>query len=270
MRTAAPAKVNNAFYDTLGDRWYQDDRHAIALLRAESKLKTAYVLAALSKHGFPAGSRILDVACGAGFVSLPLAAAGYTVEGIDLSGGSLQTARTRAAHLSNVEFREENALALSAGDATYAAVILLDFLEHIDQPALAIKEAVRVLQPGGLIVVHTFNRTLAARLLAIKALEWLTHDCPEHVHVFDLFLQPREVAAMLQAEGIAFDDVRGLRPAFGTKAFWKSVLQRRLDPQFSFVYTRSLAVGYVGHGVKTLPRDSGKMKCPPCRHSRNS
>lgn len=254
MRTAAPAVVNNAFYDTLGDRWYQDDRHAIALLRAESKLKTAYVLEALAKHGIPSGARLLDVACGAGFVSLPLAAAGFAVEGIDLSAGSLQTARNKAAHLANVEFREENALALSAADGTYDAVILLDFLEHIDQPALAIKEAVRVLKPGGVIVVHTFNKTLPARILAIKALEWLTHDCPEHVHVYDLFLPPREVAAMLKAEGVGFADVRGLRPAFGTKAFWKSVWQRRLDPKFSFVYTRSLAVGYIGQGVKQSTR----------------
>src|SRR4051812_49163755 len=110
MPTREHTPVNNAFYDELGDRWYHDDRHAVALLRAESKLKTTYVLETLSQRGLRPGSRVLDVACGAGFVSIPLAAAGYAVHGVDLSDSSLEIARRRVPEAKNPQFDRDDAL----------------------------------------------------------------------------------------------------------------------------------------------------------------
>ena len=88
-------EINNAFYDDLGHRWFEDDGHAIALLRAEGRLKLAYTHEVLARHGIGPGARVLDVACGGGLIALPLAEAGYRVEGIDLSGSSLEEARRR-------------------------------------------------------------------------------------------------------------------------------------------------------------------------------
>ncbi len=252
------SSVNNDFYDDLAERWYDDDQHAVAILRAESKLKVAYVREVLAKAGMnpsalkPSASsiKVLDVACGAGFISIPLATDGYDVTGIDLSKSSLAIAARHGRHLANLNFAEDDALMLSAEDASYDVVLLLDFLEHVEDPRRAVAEALRVLKPGGVIVIHTFNRTLPARLLAIKALEWLTKDCPEHVHVYHLFLKPSEVRTLLAEGGVKFVDVRGLRPRIVSKAFWRSLATRRMDPGFSFVYSRSLAVGYIGHGVR--------------------
>lgn len=78
------AEINNLFYDDLGERWYNDDEHIIALLRAESKIKIDYVKRVLAEQKVKAGSRILDIGCGAGFISNDLASHGWAVSGTDL------------------------------------------------------------------------------------------------------------------------------------------------------------------------------------------
>src|SRR4051812_7612898 len=109
--------INNAFYDELGDRWYEDDTHAIAILRAESRLKLDYVRGVLAAHGVAPPARVLDVACGAGFLSVPLARDGFRVKGVDLSAGSLAAAEKRGRGLADLVFCREDALKLAAQDA---------------------------------------------------------------------------------------------------------------------------------------------------------
>ncbi|MEM1114978.1 MAG: methyltransferase domain-containing protein, partial [Bacteroidota bacterium] len=99
------AEVNNAFYDDLGERWYEGDDHAIALLRVESYLKLGYTFEVLRTHRIEAGSRVLDVACGAGLVTLPMATAGYRMEGVDLAENALDVARQRVPEGADATFR---------------------------------------------------------------------------------------------------------------------------------------------------------------------
>ena len=244
--------VNNAFYDALGDRWYDDDTHAIALLRVESELKRGFVLETLEAAGVQPGARVLDVGCGAGFLALPLAAAGYRVKGLDLAEGALAAGARQALKLGLANppvFQVGNALALPEDSGSFDAVLLMDFLEHVETPEVAVREAARVLRPGGVAVFHTFNRTLPAKLLAVKALELFTRDCPEHIHVHHLFIKPDELAAMGERAGLRLGRWRGLRPELGP-AFFASVARRRVSPGLRFTYTRSLAIGYLGSGVK--------------------
>lgn len=250
-----PPSVNNAFYDTLGDRWFDDDSHPVALLRAENALKLDYLLGALARHGVRPGARVLDVGCGAGLLALPLAERGYRVEGVDASAGSLDVARRRVSAGTEATFRVGDATALDAPGDAYDAVLLLDVLDHLERPDLALAEAARVVRPGGLVAFSTFNRTPASWLLAVHGFRFVVRDVPDRVHVWRLFVPPTELAATCDGLGLTVREIVGTRPRFGL-GFWRALARRRIGPDFRFTLTRSLAVGYVGVAL-AAPRPHG-------------
>ncbi len=241
--------VNNDFYSDLGDRWFKGDDHAIDLLRREGQLKTAYVREVFERHGIGPPAQVLDVACGAGLISLPLADAGFHVTGVDLAEGALEAARARVPEGAVATFRTADALDLDVEDSAFDAVLLLDMLEHVDRPDRAIAEAGRVVRPGGLVLFSTFNQTPLAWLLAIHGFKFVVRDAPKHIHVWDLFIPPDDLRQYADAAGLAVEEIRGMRPAFNG-GLVRSVLTRRLDPGFRFIHSDSLAVGYIGVAVR--------------------
>ncbi len=241
--------VNNDFYDDLGERWFEGDDHAISLLRREGLLKTAYVREVFDRYGIEPGARVLDVACGAGLISIPLADAGYHVEGVDLAEGALKVARSRVPEGAVATFRTADALDLDVPDGTVDAVLLLDMLEHVERPDRVLAEAGRVVRPGGVVLFSTFNQTPLAWLVAVHGFKFVVREAPTHIHVWDLFIPPDTLRQYAEAAGLAVAEVRGMRPALNG-GLVRSVLRRRLDPAFRFTYTASQAVGYIGVAVR--------------------
>ena len=239
--------VNNAFYDDLGDRWFEGGDHAVALLRAEGHLKREYLADVFARHDVAPGARVLDVACGAGLVAIPLAEQGYRVDGVDLSEGSIETARRRAP--AGTTFRVGDATALEAPDEAYDAVLLFDMLEHVEEPARVLAEAGRVVRPGGVVAFNTFNQTPLSWLVAVHGFRFVVREAPDHIHVWRLFLAPSTLAAYAERAGLTVEETVGVRPRLDG-AFWRSVARRRLDDGFRFTTTASRAVGYMGVAVK--------------------
>ncbi len=236
------AKVNNAFYDHLGSRWLADSSHAIALLVAEAPVKLDYARSVVGS----APQRILDIGCGAGLVTVPLAADGHEVVGVDRSEPSLAIARHHAAHHGvHAEFRVQDALALDELDATFDVALLLDVLEHVQDPAGAVREAVRVVKPGGSIIFHTFTRNPLAYLVAVLGPRLMTRHCPRHLHVYSQFIRPRELRTAFEASNAAVRNLQGVRPCLDA-AFMHTARHRRVDPLFSFKRGGPALAGYLG------------------------
>jgi 2-polyprenyl-6-hydroxyphenyl methylase/3-demethylubiquinone-9 3-methyltransferase len=242
-------EINNAIYDTLGDRWYTATDDPVALLRAESRLRTSWVVSELQAHFGDRPLAILDVACGGGFLANPLALAGHAVTGIDLSTDSLEVAR-RYDSSHSVTYFPMDARRLSFPDGQFDVVCMMDFLEHLAERDAVIQEAARVLKPGGWFYFHTFNRTPLSWLIAIKGVEWSVKNTPKNMHVYELFLKPSELREICARHGLDIEVMRGVRPRIFTWAFLGMLFTGRVSDRFRFVFTRSLPIGYCGWARK--------------------
>jgi 2-polyprenyl-6-hydroxyphenyl methylase/3-demethylubiquinone-9 3-methyltransferase len=193
--------------------------------------------------------KILDVGCGAGFLARALRAAGHEVHALDASLPSLRVSRGVDASVHHIR---GDAYALPCPDGVFDAVTSMDFLEHVEDPAACVREAARVLKPGGLFFFHTFNRNPLAWLVIIKGVEWFVRNTPKHMHVLRLFIKPEELAAHCRAAGLEPLAWTGIRPDVLRGAFWRMLATRVVPKDFRFVTTRSLMLSYLGVARKTV------------------
>jgi 2-polyprenyl-6-hydroxyphenyl methylase/3-demethylubiquinone-9 3-methyltransferase len=238
------ARINNDFYDGLGEKWHTEGCHPIALLRAENRLRNPWIAGKIGTK-----SKVLDIGCGAGFLTNFLAELGHEVSGVDLSQQSLELAKEKDTTKS-VSYQAADATQLPFDATTFDVVCAMDLLEHVPDPKAVIAEASRVLRPGGLFFFHTFNRNFWSWLVVIKGVEWCVRNTPPQMHVYPLFIKPSEMEAMCAAYSLTVENLQGVRPKFLTRAFWKMVLTRKVDEAFEFRFTSSLTTGYSGFAKK--------------------
>lgn len=214
--------------------------HPIALLRAENRLRNPWITSLL-----PSSTKILDMGCGAGFLTQDMARLGHEVVGLDLSEESLQIAE-KLDETGRVSYIQADAAAVPFPDASFDIVCAMDLLEHVENPKAIIQEAARLLKPGGLFFFHTFNRTVLSWLVVIKGVEWCVKNTPSHMHVLRLFIKPEELQKMCEDVGLQVQKMRGLNVKFASKAFWQMVFTRKVPEDLEFVFTDSLLTGYSG------------------------
>ncbi|MES2273539.1 MAG: bifunctional 2-polyprenyl-6-hydroxyphenol methylase/3-demethylubiquinol 3-O-methyltransferase UbiG, partial [Chlamydiota bacterium] len=194
-------EINNAFYEELEEQWYGASDHPIALLRAENAVRTPWIIREIEQR-LGKKRRVLDIGCGAGLLTNALAKEGHQVCGIDLSKTSLEVAM-RHDETKRVSYEVANAYALPYPDGHFDAVSAMDVLEHVEMPARLIQEASRVLKPGGLFFFHTFNRNPLSYLVIIKGVEWCVRNTPKNMHVYSLFIKPKELEMLCQRQSLS-------------------------------------------------------------------
>jgi 2-polyprenyl-6-hydroxyphenyl methylase/3-demethylubiquinone-9 3-methyltransferase len=239
-------EVNNQVYRELGDKWYDAEDDPIALLRAENAFRVAWLNEELKQSGY---LQILDVGCGAGLLSNPLSKGGHSVTGLDQAAEALETAKQRdsTGRVMYVVGQAEN---LPFSNESFDVVCCFDVLEHVESPDLVIAESARVLRPGGRFYFFTFNRTLLSYIMGIKSLEWFLKNTPPNLHVYDMFIQPKEVLEMCDTAGLNVDFLSGFGPKIFQKGVWEMIWRGRVPPDFQFELKRSMAVSYLGRAKR--------------------
>jgi SAM-dependent methyltransferase len=154
-------EVNRLFTETStywGDVYCPDDHSFAATVhRARQAAAVSWIDALV----LPAGARILEVGCGAGFLTAALAQRGLRVDAVDASEGMVDATRGRIATLGLADVataRVADVHALEVVDGTYAAVVALGVLPWLHSPGAALREIARILAPGGAVILTGNNR----------------------------------------------------------------------------------------------------------------
>jgi 2-polyprenyl-6-hydroxyphenyl methylase / 3-demethylubiquinone-9 3-methyltransferase len=205
-------------FSALAETWW-DPKGSMAPLHRLNPARLGFLRQTLAAHfGRDArslsafdGLRILDVGCGGGLISEPLARLGAVVTGIDAAEANIAVARAhaRGADL-EIDYRQASAEELSVAGERFDAVLALEVVEHVADLDAFLAAAAALVRPGGAFIASTLNRTPKSLLFAIVGAEYVLGWLPRGTHRWDRFLKPSELAAALRRHGLQGRDIRGL------------------------------------------------------------
>jgi len=153
------------------------------------------------------GRTALDVGCGAGLLTEPLARLGARVSGIDASPELIDVARRHAAAMGlDIDYRAGDVQEL---EGRFDLITCMEVIEHVADPAAFVQALARRLAPGGLLILSTPNATGWSKLLTITVAEGLGR-IPKGTHDFAKFIAPERMKLLLADAGLNCRDVEGI------------------------------------------------------------
>lgn len=157
------------------------------------------------------GLRFLDIGCGGGLLTEPMARLGAAITGIDPSERNIATANVHAQEQDlAIDYRAMTAEALAEAGETYDVILNMEVIEHVTDPQAFVRTCARLLKPNGLLFVATLNRTLKSFGLAIVGAEYVLGWLPKGTHQWEKFITPEELEAWLAASGLKRLDRTGV------------------------------------------------------------
>ncbi|MEM6849135.1 MAG: bifunctional 2-polyprenyl-6-hydroxyphenol methylase/3-demethylubiquinol 3-O-methyltransferase UbiG [Pseudomonadota bacterium] len=149
------------------------------------------------------GLRVLDIGCGGGLLSEPLARMGADVVGADAARTNIEVAKIHSAESGvPVDYRNTTAEALASEGEMFDAVLAMEIVEHVADVDVFVGACCSMVRPGGLTVFATINRTLKAYGLAIIGAEYVLRWLPKGTHEYDKLVKPVELERAFAASGV--------------------------------------------------------------------
>ena len=256
-------KINNDIYDEFAQTWWDENEFLYLLKVMVNPWRVPYFKQALANHYGQDLSqiRLLDIGSGGGVLAEEFAALGCRVTGIDISPKSIDVARAHAARSGlSIDYRVGSGTSLPFDDDSFEAVTCCDVLEHISDWKQVIAEVGRVLDPNGLFLFDTINRTLNSRVTFIFGLQQfpLTRLMPADTHRWEMFITPKELTAAIQEHGLVVQDMKGGKIAKNPLSTLWDVRQQKqgkisfgeLGRRLQLKLDADLSLNYLGYARK--------------------
>ena len=183
------------------------------------------------------GLRILDIGCGGGLLSEPMARLGADVVGADPATRNIPVAQMHAEQSGlTIDYRLTTAEDLALAGERFDVVLNMEVVEHVPDPQSFLTACQTLLKSGGLMICSTLNRNAKSFGMAIIGAEWVMRWLPKGTHDWRKFITPDELAGFITKAGLDPVDRKGM--VFNPVA-WSWSLS-----------SRDLSVNYVTASVK--------------------
>jgi 2-polyprenyl-6-hydroxyphenyl methylase / 3-demethylubiquinone-9 3-methyltransferase len=157
------------------------------------------------------GLRMLDIGCGAGILSEPLARLGARMVGADPAEENIAVAKAHAQENGvAVDYRATTAEDLAFGHERFDVVLAMEVVEHVTDVNEFVATCASMVKPGGLMIAATLNRTLKSFALAIVGAEYVLRWLPRGTHQWDKFVTPNELELAFERGGLQVTGERGV------------------------------------------------------------
>jgi 2-polyprenyl-6-hydroxyphenyl methylase/3-demethylubiquinone-9 3-methyltransferase len=214
--TVDPSEI--ARFSRLAAEWW-DPNGKMAALHRLNPIRLAYIRDAVCRRfgrdpkrlDSLSGLRFLDIGCGGGILSEPLARLGASVVGADPSETNIMVAHQHAGNEGlDVDYRATTAEALADAGEQFDVVLAMEVVEHVANMPLFIARCAQMVRPGGLMVVASINRTVKSFALAIVGAEYILRWLPRGTHQWEKFVTPDELEIAMERSGLRVLDERGV------------------------------------------------------------
>ncbi len=157
------------------------------------------------------GLRILDIGCGGGLLSEPMARLRADVVGADAAPRNIPVAQLHAQAAGLViDYRHTTAEDLAAAGEQFDVVLNMEVVEHVADPLAYLTACHDLLKPQGIMICSTLNRNAKSFVMAIVGAEWVMRWLPKGTHDWNKFITPDELHGLIERAGLTQLDRKGM------------------------------------------------------------
>lgn len=197
-----------SLYDRHANEWWDERGRFAGTLHGVNELRLQQIEQELGID--LRGLHIVDLGCGGGLMSEPLARRGATVVGVDISRASLSCARIHGASIPGLTYMAGDVRSPPLPPGSADVVLCADLLEHVENWPQVLTAAFTLLRPGGRCYCSTINRTWLAKFLAVTIAEGVGL-IPRGTHDPQWFITPEELRSSAESAGFTGVQVLGQR-----------------------------------------------------------